>query len=893
MKKKLTRIAVVVLLLFAALLIALPFVLEDKVGSLIKANVNRQINGDFDFSDLSLSLFKSFPDARVRLDDVLVINKEPFEGDTLLRTDRLEIRIAIRELFQSTSDPIELKEVVIDSGALHLKINKEGMANYDIVLDDEEASEDPNTSNTVLSLEEYHISNSQVSYLDEESDYLLLLEDIQHHGSGDLSQEDSELDTQTKTLISFRMEDTEYLIRNNLELDAIIGIDLAEDRYTFKENKAILNRLPIAIDGFVELRDDEQYYDMNFATVSSDFSNFLALIPEKYSKDITDLETSGNFDMSGSFKGILSEETIPAFNLVMNADNASFKYPQLSRKVEDIFIDASVENTSGKSEDTSINIQQASFRIDEDQFEIAALISNLQGNTLVDSKAKGSINLSKLAQAYPVPSTMNLEGRIQADIAAAFRMNDVENKNYKNINLSGTITARGLNYPFEALPQPLKVHTLNAQLAPRSIQIREVAGITGTTDFSANGNVQNALGYIFNDEVLRGDFQMRSNSLVVSDLVKEGEEESTKKEEEAFKVPESLDFRLQALIGKAVYDQITLYDIGGVIQVKDETISFREINSRMFDGRLALDGNVNTKGPLPLFNLSLDLSKLDIATTFQNVELMQYLTPVARALEGRLNSKISLTGALNDQLDPDLNSLNGSLVAEILTAKLNPEKSKVANLLGNRLGFVNFNQLDLSGLKTALSFENGLVQIKPFNLSFKDIDMEFSGGHSFSDQLNYRVVFNVPAQYLGNDVNKLLASIQEESLQDVKVPIAAKIGGSKNDPQLSTDLKEQTKLLVDQLVEIQKQKYLNRGKKEVSKLLGEVMSANRIKTDTAVQKVPDSSQKNDSLSVKQDSSQVAEKPAKTEEQIKKAAKNIVGGLLKSKKKDSTAKDSIN
>jgi hypothetical protein len=38
-----------------------------------------------------------------------------------------------------------------------------------------------------------------------------------------------------------------------LTLDAVLGIDLANGKYTFKENKALVNQLPLEFDGFIQL----------------------------------------------------------------------------------------------------------------------------------------------------------------------------------------------------------------------------------------------------------------------------------------------------------------------------------------------------------------------------------------------------------------------------------------------------------------------------------------------------------------------------------------------------------------------------------------------------------------------------------------------------------------
>ncbi|MGI9545915.1 MAG: AsmA-like C-terminal region-containing protein, partial [Flavobacteriaceae bacterium] len=663
----------------------------------------------------------------------------------------------------------------------------------------------------------------------------------------------------------------------------------------FKENKAVLNRLPLVFDGYIILREDEQEMDLKFSTIASDFKNFLALIPEKYSKDISQLRTRGNFDLVGHFDGVLNENSIPEFRIQMNAQDASFQYPELPKKVEHIYIDALVENNSGKSEDTSLKIENAAFQIDEDVFQIQAVITEIMGKMEVKSYAKGSINLDKLSQAYPVPASADLSGRLLGDVNIEFTLADIENQNYQQIALDGELDVTGLNYSFESLPNPLKVHTLKAELGPKHIEIKEVAGITGSTDFSAVGRLENTLGFLFNEEVLKGNFEMKSNSFVIADLFVEGStNDSETEEEESFKIPTYLDLNLNALVGKAVYDNVVMYDLAGNLRIKDEVITFSEISSRMLDGRLVFDGLVSTKNEKPSFRMTLDMSRLNIGSTFESIELMQLLSPAAKALDGRFNTKMALSGNLTNQMDLDLNSISGDVLAEILRAKISTDRAPVTRLLDNTLGIVAFNKLDLEGLKTAFSFENGQVQLKPFKIKYEDIVLTLSGGHNFANALDYELNMDVPAKYLGDDVNKLLAGIGDESLEDVTVPVIAKIGGSYNEPEIKTDLKAQAKAVTSQLVEVQKQKYLNQGKKEVNKLIGNVLAGNKedgIDADTDNNSVKTADILEKTLQNSTDSLNTISGKESDDKVIEETAKGILGGLLKSK--SITAKDTIN
>src|SRR5690606_17217047 len=105
----------------------------------------------------------------------------------------------------------------------------------------------------------------------------------------------------------------------------IIQMDLENMRYTFLENQAMINQLPLTFDGFVQVNENNNEIDLSFKTPSSDFKNFLAVIPEEYATNIENVQTSGEFVVNGSLKAIVDEPYIAKMDIRVTCSNASFK----------------------------------------------------------------------------------------------------------------------------------------------------------------------------------------------------------------------------------------------------------------------------------------------------------------------------------------------------------------------------------------------------------------------------------------------------------------------------------------------------------------------------------------------------------------------------------------
>lgn len=909
MKKKILKIVGGVFLVIILLLVATPFFLKGKIAGIIKEKVNNSINATFDFSEADLTLFSSFPNATVTLDNITLINKAPFEGDTLFASDRVSLNMSIKELFKDASEPIAIKSLVLDGPRINIKVDKEENANYDIAVED--GSSPNNAADTAssessfnLSMESYAINNAAIKYDDLSSGMSFAVTEMNHSGKGDLSLENSELDTETSGLVSFVMDSTQYLNKNPVQLKALIGVDLKESKYTFLKNEAMVNQLALVFDGFVKLNEDNQEVNISFKTPSSDFKNFLAVIPEAYSKDIAQVSTTGNFTVAGEFKGIVDDDHIPQFKIDINSENASFKYPDLPKAVRNVFIDTEISNNTGITEDTFVDIRKLSFMIDEDKFNMEAKIRDLMGNTKVNAKIDGKMNLANISKAYPVPADLNLKGILIADISTAFDMASIENKRYENTKTAGNLKLSDFEYKSEEFPNPIILKSTSVTFNPTTVALNNLAGATGKTDFDASGTINNLLGFMFNNENIEGNFTLKSNTFAVNDFmvaetseVGDGsdKEAATTSTEEKIKIPSFLDCTINASANTVIYDNLTLKDVKGTLVIRDEKAILSNMTSSIFDGKLALNGEVSTKEATPTFAMKLGMNSFKIAETFNALEMFKTLAPIAKILQGTLNSDVQLSGSLKDDFTPNLNTISGNILAELLTDKIDAESAPLLTALDSKLNFLELDKLNLKDLKTALSFEDGVVKVKPFTIKYQDFAINISGSHTFDQKLNYAATIEVPAKYLGKDINNIIARIDEKSLENLTIPITANIGGGYTSPTVTTDLTSGIKNLTAQLVEIEKQKLINKGKDKAKDFIGDLIAKNQKATDSTKKENQEKTQdviggllgaatKKSDSAVKTDTSATAKKEAQ-----KEVAKKILGGLLGKKKETPEAK----
>ena len=821
MLKKILKIVGIVLLLLIIAAFAIPYFFKDQIKAKILTSINEKVDAKVAFADADLSLFRNFPNASVSIEKLSIINKAPFEGDTLVSFEELNLKMSIKELFKDDNAPMNIDGISSKNGLINIIFNKDGIGNYDIALKDKNKKDSSKNKPLSLKIKEYSVANFKFKYYDEKSKIKMVLDSINHEGTGDFAASKLDLVTKTTAKVSLDMDKVNYMKNVAITLDAILGIDLDKSKYTFKENKAKINELPLEFDGFIQLVDAGQQYDLTFKTPTSSFKNFLGLIPSQYSSNLKDVKTSGDFTVVGFAKGLYSDKTVPKFNIEIASNNASFQYPNLPKSVKNIIIDTKIINETGLMNDTYVNLDKLSFQIDQDVFNAKANIKNIAENALVDAALKGTINLANLTKAYPVKLDKPLSGILKADVTTAFDMQSVEKSDYARIRNAGTMDLTGFNYTDEN-GKTMNISRALVSFDPSKVNLKQFNATTGKTDLAVNGVLENFYGFVFKNQELKGNFNLNSNQLAVSDfMTSEADAKKQTKANEAMKIPAFLNCSLTAKANTVLYDNLVLKNVSGKIIIKDQKATLENGKTDIFGGLITFNGAISTKEKISKFNMDLGLNGVDIAQTFTQLEMMKKIAPIAGIINGKLNSKIKFSGNLKDkEMSPDLGSLTGDLLGQLLSTTVNSSNSTLLTALDDKLGFVDLKKLNLNDLKAALTFKDGKVNVKPFDIKYQDIKATIGGSHGFDQLMNYNVKLDVPAKYLGTEINNLIGKLTPADAKKFEtVPINAILTGNFSKPQISTDIKQATTTLVTNLVKQQKDKLIQQGTTALGNLI--------------------------------------------------------------------------
>ncbi len=211
--KKVLRWSGGILIALILLLLIAPNLFKGKIIEMAKKSLNENLNAKVDFSDVSLSLIRSFPDLKVGLEELVVEGIGDFSGDTLYQAVKTSLDLDLMSVLKKNG-PIEVLALHAKRPLIKIQVHSDGRANYDIVKENESESDEVGAP-SAIHIQWYEIENGYLLYNDLTQPMMLEMQDVTHRGKGDFSDMIFDLQTYTEdgafTLQSGGLEQTRVL----------------------------------------------------------------------------------------------------------------------------------------------------------------------------------------------------------------------------------------------------------------------------------------------------------------------------------------------------------------------------------------------------------------------------------------------------------------------------------------------------------------------------------------------------------------------------------------------------------------------------------------------------------------------------------------------------------
>ncbi len=849
--KLILRFLGILLGLIIILIIVVPLFFKQQILTKVKDEINKNVQAKVEFVDVRLTLIRSFPDFTLSLQELTVSGLEQFEQDTLASLEALDIRV---DLMSALKKNVKVEGIVLRKPAIHAIVLEDSTANWDIAPPPSDTI--PEVPDTVaepvdttaepmdfrVALKEFRIDEASLIYEDATSGMKAGLEDFNLLLKGDFGMDYSDLELNTSIgSIDFWMGGMRYMKEASFSFDAIVGADLENAVYTFKDNLLRLNEIEFGFEGEVAMPDEENMdVDVRFATGETSFKSLLSMVPAIYMTDFEELETEGNLKIEGAVNGRMNERITPSANLNLLVSDAMFKYPDLPKSVDDIQINLEVLYDGVNNDNTQVDLHQFHLELADNPFDMEFHVRTPMSDPSVNGNVKGHIVLASLSDAIPLED-IALDGEIMADIAMEGQLSMIEEERYEDFTADGSVVLKDFYFESPELPDPVTIKRADLQFTPQYLQLKQLDVVTGESDLSFTGKLENYIAYAMKDETIRGDFNLRSQNLNVNrfmqtsgepeEVASAGETSSAGETESsepvdtsavaALEVPGNIDFMLNCNLGHILYDKMSINNLTGKLLVKDKIVHMDNLQMELLEGKIEVDGAYNSQDiEKPSVNMDLDIQELDIQSAVQSFSMLDTLAPILKDCRGDISLKLIYLSLLDQQMNPVLESIDG--YGRLKSKKLQVVDSETFNKIAGLLKIGDKFSNEFKDVDVSFKIKNGRIIVEPFETNAGDINLVMGGSHGIDQTLDYDLQFEIPREYMGSAANKVLEGLVEEAASKGikvdpgdKIKARVKVVGTMNDPKLSLDLKdnaaEATESIKDQLKEkaeeeIQKQK---------------------------------------------------------------------------------------
>ncbi|AFM03516.1 uncharacterized protein involved in outer membrane biogenesis [Bernardetia litoralis DSM 6794] len=518
--KKISIAIIVLLILVVGAVFLVPVLFKDQIKAKVEKVASEQVLADVKFGDFDISILRHFPKLTVQLENISVINRAPFEGDTLLAANNFELALNFMSIF---GDKIEIHSIYADQPLVNVHVLKDGRASYDIYAGTTDTTEvvTEDTAAFEIGLEKWNITEGRIKYQDDTLKMIAIIDGLNHEGSGNITSDKYDLSTNTTIKdLYIIFEKVAYIDHRPVSADVTLEMDMANMKFTFKDNEFKLNDLPLQLSGWLSMPESTNsiLMDLNFATPETNFKSLLSLIPPVFLKDYDGLEAKGEFVFKGMTKGEFDseKEIYPEFDISLLIKDGYFKYPELPTAVENVNVDMQVINTTANLNNTVIDIKTFAMNLGKNPINGKVKIQGLEKYD-IDANINATVNLAELAQIYPMDS-LEIKGLFNLKLLAKGVYDEAQNR-IPTIDADMTLKngyVKSLAYPIPIENLEVEAHARNTtgQMENMRVDLEKITMQVENKPFSVSGHTQGIENLVY-DLMLKGELDLETITKIV------------------------------------------------------------------------------------------------------------------------------------------------------------------------------------------------------------------------------------------------------------------------------------------------------------------------------------------------------------------------------------------
>ncbi len=448
---KITGITLGALIVFLSAVIAfsINFIFTPEKLTPIVLNVaNQNTNAKLDMNSVELTFFSTFPRFGIKLENGTLVSKAIRDSlwqrtDTLATFRKAVAVINFVDYLQQKK--ISINRLSLDSTNIYAFKGKDGIANWNILIADTTNTPDTTTATSPIinEIDIKHVSlrHTTVTFDDRETNVFANLWDANLKLKANLKKEQSALtlDFSNKNILFWQNgELLAHRIATHLQTD--IELNRSKRALSLHDAMMEINGIKLDIHGSICKDTTAQALDIDlqYGLHAPSLETVLHMIPESILKK-EKVSAKGDVTVNGNLKGLYGKGKMPLATLKIEINDASAQYAQLPYGIDELKANFFGQIDLMRQSPSYLDLKIFHFKGAYTDILADAKVNDLLGDPDISFHTQSTIDLTALAQTFPLQDGVSIEGKLDADMNVRCRLSSIKKKDIGRIRAKGKI----------------------------------------------------------------------------------------------------------------------------------------------------------------------------------------------------------------------------------------------------------------------------------------------------------------------------------------------------------------------------------------------------------------------------------------------------------------------
>ena len=442
-----------------------------RLTKMVKKYAPQFVNCEMQLGKADLTLFKTFPNVGIEIDNVALIN--PMAGspsDTLANIDNLIVVVDAKKLRKENA--IVVRRCILEDAFVNLYTDEEGQNNFDVF----NTSKDDTTSTTfdyLVDIEEVKLVNSNLLYTDARTqlkgsakgldldlkgqmkdkdinaDLVLLADDLSLKLKNmDLTLQSVNLDfdgdigqyDQIDGTLKLRTPNANlslgepYLENDNLNLTLPVSFSIEQLAGHLNQAQIGLNDYLILLDGGAAVaKNGDVTLDFDLNTNTLIVEDVLTYLPQDLQQTLSNVKYAGKLNIKeAKVQGSVTDSLLPLITAKITSDDLTVDVPDLPYPFKVVELDGLLSLDLNQKEG-QVEVNSLNAKFNRSDLKISGLVDDLLGDIGLKLKVNGDVPMTDVKGF--LPKNLKLNGRTNLDMTTNFTVEQLL-KSLKDYNLN-------------------------------------------------------------------------------------------------------------------------------------------------------------------------------------------------------------------------------------------------------------------------------------------------------------------------------------------------------------------------------------------------------------------------------------------------------------------------